>query len=58
MGVGVDRRRTGAEAVQQAVQALVEDARGARARGQVPGGALEQVGPRVLDPGVSAPASG
>ena len=36
---------------EQPVQALVEHALGARGRRQVPGRAVEQVGPRVLDPG-------
>ena len=50
VGVGVDRRGLRAEAREQAVQALVEHAGGAAARGrQVPDGAVEQVGARVLD---------
>ena len=51
MGLSVDRGWLGAEAVHQAVQALVQDAGGGRRGGQIPGGALEQVGARVLDPG-------
>ena len=49
--LGLDRHRPGAQAAQQAVQALVEDPRGRRGRGQIPGGALEQVGAGVLDAG-------
>src|SRR4051812_2831685 len=49
--VRVERDRACAEAEEQAVQALVEHAARASARRQVPGGALEQVGARVLDAG-------
>ena len=49
--LGVERRRVRPEVDQHAVQALVEDPAGPRRRRQVPGGALEQVGARVLDPG-------
>jgi hypothetical protein len=46
---GVDRRRLRADPGSVTVQALVERARGGRARRQVPGRAVEQVGARVLD---------
>ena len=52
VGLRVDRGRARAEASQQRVQALVEDAGGAlRRRRQVPGGAVEQVLAGVLDAG-------
>ena len=49
--VGVDRLRAGAEVGDGALQAVVVDAARALGRGQVPAGALEQLGARVLDPG-------
>ncbi len=50
--LGVDRRGPGAEARQQAVQPLVQHPGGAAAgRGEVPGGAVEEVLARVLDAG-------
>ena len=55
MGVGVDRLRAGAEAGDGPLQAVVEDAAGALCRGQVPAGALEEVGAGVLDPGGLGP---
>ncbi len=51
VGVGVDRLRAGAEAGDGPLQAVVEEAAGALGRGQVPAGALEEVGAGVLDPG-------
>jgi len=50
VGLGVDRGRAGTEPVQEPVQPLVEDSRGARGGRQVPGGAVEQVRARVPDP--------
>ena len=55
VGVGVERKRARAERQEQAVEALVEDAARARARGQVPGGAQEEVGAGVLDAGRLGP---
>ena len=50
--VGVDRGRARAEAAEQPVQPLVEDAGGAAfGRRQVPGGAVEEILARVLDAG-------
>jgi hypothetical protein len=51
VGLGVDRDRPGAEADEQAVQALVQQAAGALGRRQVPGRAVEQVGARGVDAG-------
>ena len=51
VGLGVDRGRARAEVGQQPVEAVVEDALGARGRRQVPGRAVEQAGARVLDAG-------
>ena len=51
----VDRDRTRSEAAKQPVQALVEDAGGRGRRREIPGGALEQVGARVPDPGGLGP---
>ena len=52
---GVDRLRAGAEAGDGALQAVVEQAAGALCRGQVPAGALEEVGAGVLDAGRLGP---
>ena len=49
--VSARSRSAGRRAHQQAMEALVQDAAGPRGRGQVPGGALEQVGAGVRDPG-------
>ena len=49
--LGVDRRRARADAGQEPVQALEQDALRRRRRGQVPGGAVEEVLARVLDSG-------
>ena len=52
MGFGVDRRGAGAEPSQQPVEPLVQHAGGAALRrGQIPGGALEEVRARVLHAG-------
>ena len=48
---GVDRLGTGAEPRHGALQAVVEEAAGALCRGQVPAGALEEVGAGVGDAG-------
>ena len=48
---GVDRHRMRAERHDEAMQALVQQSLGVRQRRQVPDGALEQVGARVLDAG-------
>ncbi len=50
VGAGVDRLRAGAEAGDEALQAVVEQAAGAVCRGQVPASALEEVGAGVIDP--------
>ena len=55
VGVGVDRLRAGAEVGDGALQAVVEDAARALGRGQVPAGALEEVGAGVLDSGGLGP---
>ena len=49
VGLGVDRDRLRAEADDQPVQALVEQAAGALGRRQVPGRAVEQVAARGVD---------
>ena len=51
MRVRVERDRARAEAQEEAVQAFVQDTARPRAGREVPGGALEQVGARVLDAG-------
>ena len=51
VGLRVDRDRLGAEAVRAGGAGVRKHAGGGRRGGQVPGGALEQVGAGVLDPG-------
>ncbi len=50
MGLGIDGSRPGADGDEQAMEALVENAGCARSRGQIPGGALEEIGPGMLHP--------
>ncbi len=51
VGVRVERDRPGADVDHEAVEPLVQEAPGVRERREVPNGALEEVGARVLDAG-------